>query len=183
MTNLLIISRYDKKSITRGINLAVILLIFLTSIVFNYDGSYWGNIKNPYIIVLALSTGSIVLFFYNRPKFQLSIPDIALFLLIFYQIVSRFIRIGKFTLDEPIVLQVSIYVFYLSLRVLVFDHRTTLLFYKLISVFGVLLALYGILEYFNIFITAPTFWYRINGTFGNPGPFGGFLSVLAYSGN
>lgn len=148
-------------------------LLLSLCLIFNHNGSLWGNQENEYIQLFLILIFSLILLLINlKNKIKLSKVDIITISTLFFVSISRTFQLGSFD-DIHIITTYALILYFLLLKTI----KNTNYYYHYLIIITFFLSLYCFLEFFHIVEPTSIYW-SISGNFSNPGPLGGFVAIV-----
>lgn len=156
--------------------IVLLALLIALSLVFNQNGNLWISIENKYFQLFYLLLFSALLFLVSKIQIKLNKVDVIIILLLLLSTVTRVLHLGDLN-EIEVITTLALIVYYLALKTIDLTYADKQNYDTLIIIVGLMLSMYCILEYYYILMPTSINW-RMTGNFTNPGPLGGFLSIL-----
>lgn len=168
----------QKKYISIILTIPLLLVLFTVSIVNNSMANPTVSAKYVWFgITLVLSTiCSFLLLLLNKRKIKLSIIDCLLSVFIFWGIVLTYYKCNDFAFNLYILL--LLWIFYAVCRITIEQFNFCIpIFLFILLMSGLLEAVWGLGQLYGYYFSQHNS-FVITGSFYNPGPYGGYLSLI-----
>lgn len=171
------------KSVRKGVicvilSIPLLLVLFTVSIVDNSMANPTVSAKYSWFgITLVLSTiCSFILLLLNKRKINLSIIDCLLSVFIFWGIILTYYKCNYFTFNLSVLL--LLWIFYAVCRITIEQFNFYIpIFLLILLISGLLEAIWGLGQLYGYYFSQHNS-FVITGSFYNPGPYGGYLSLI-----
>ncbi|WP_269234435.1 O-antigen ligase family protein [Flavobacterium flavigenum] len=161
---------------TNSVKIVFIVTVLITSLIFNHDIDFWKFKQNQYIVLFYMIVFSFLLFIIKTQKIKFNKLDLIIILVLFITILSRFFRLNTFN-EIHIINSFVLIIYFLAIKSLKLSVKEKNFYYQLLTLTGVFLCLYCLLE-LGGYVNPSNIYWNMKGNFPNPGPLAGFLSIL-----
>ncbi|PXY41635.1 hypothetical protein DMB65_06705 [Flavobacterium cheongpyeongense] len=161
---------------TNSVKIVLIVTVLIASLIFNHNIDFWKFKQNQFIVLFYMVVFSFLLFIIKPQKIRVNKLDLIIILVLSITILSRFFRLNTFN-EIHIINSFILLIYYLAIKSLKLSAKEKKIYYQLLTLTGVFLCFYCLLE-LGGYVDPSNIYWNMKGNFRNPGPLGGFLSIL-----